>query len=337
MCAQAFFQGGSPSNYTIGGTRFWFNRLADESVSPVRYEGFVDMGNVVDSNLEQEIEEQDHFSSKTGTRRKDRSLVKEISEEGIFTLDELSTENLRSFFRGGVVTDLPAQPTDPADWQATTAYVLGDWVASTSPAGFNFVCIVAGTSDGSEPTWPTAESGTVVDDGATWQAFQSNVVTDEIIQLRRTDVKILANGYVAEDVVVKDITDVTTHTITTDYLLVTDSVSGYIGIKRVAGGGISDGDFVRVSYNHSTRLSRRFAPATNLEVKGQALFFGVSDTGNEFSRSFALAQLEPEGAFAMNDDDWSNYQLRLKILDNSDSVAAAPFGLFYHYGTGANI
>jgi len=337
MCAQAFFQGGSPSNYTIGGTRFWFNRLSDDSVTPNRYEGFVDMGNVVDSNLEQEIQEQDHFSSKTGTRRKDRSLVKEISEEVIFTLDELSTENLRSFFRGGDVTDMPAQPADPADWQATTAYVVGDWVAATTPAGYRFICTTAGTSDASEPTWPTAEGGTVTDGTVVWTAWPANSVDDEIIQLKRTDTKILRFGYTAEDIVVKDITDVTTYVKDTDYEEVAISPGGYVGIKRIEGGAIADGDFVRVDYNYVSRVRRRFAPATSLEVVGQALFFGVSDTGNEFMRSFRNAQIEPEGAFAMNDDDWSNFQLRLKILDDSDTVETAPFGLFYHYGTGTDL
>lgn len=337
MCAQAFYQGGSPSNYTIGGTRFWFNRLVDDTVSPARYEGFVDMGNVVDSSLEQEIEEQDHFSSKTGTRRKDRSLVKEISEEGVFTLDELSTENLRAFFRGGDVTDQPAQPADPADWQASTAYVLGDWVAATTPAGFNFICTTAGTTDASEPTWPTAEGGTVTDGTVVWTAYPANVVADEVMQLERTDVKILQLGYLAEDIVVKDITGVTTHVKDTDYTEVTISPGNYIGIKRIEGGGIADGDFVRVGYNYASRVRRKFYPATNLEVKGKALFFGVSDTGNEFARQFRNAQLEPEGAFSMNDDDWSNMQLRLKILDDSDTVSTAPFGLFYHYGTGSDL
>ncbi len=265
-----FFTGGSPSNYTIGGTRFWFNRLADETTTPVRYEGFRDMGNVVDSSLEQEVEEQDHFSSKTGVRIKDRSLVKQITEEVLFTLDELSTENLRSFFRGGDVAE----------------------VASAASVG----------------------------------------VADEIMQMGREDVRILGKGFNAALIEVKDITDTTTYVLDTDYAVV-DIIGGFKGIRRIATGAISDGDFVRVNYDYDVRAHRRFSPATNLEVKGQALFFGVSDTGNEFIRSFLLSQLEAEGAFELNDDDWSTFQLRLKILDNSAAVPTAPFGLFEHYGT----
>jgi hypothetical protein len=254
-----YYQGGSPANYTIGGVRFWFNRLADDQTTPVRYEGYQDMGNVVESSDEQATEEQDHYTAKTGVRIRDRSLVKQIEEEIVFTLDELSTENLRSFFRGSDVADV---------------------AAATGVA-----------------------------------------VTNEVMQAVGEEVRILGKGYNASSIVVKDISGSPTHVEDTDYTVV-DIIGGYKGIKRIDGGGISDGDFLLVDYDYDIRAHKRFNPGTNLEVKGEALFFGVSDTGNEFIRSIALGQLEPEGAFSLNDDDWSNFQLRLKILDNSAAVAA---------------
>jgi len=333
----SYYQGGSPSNYTIGGTRFWFNRLVDDTVTPNRYEGFVDMGNVVDSSLEQAIEELDHFSSKTGTRRRDRNLITEISEEVIFSLDELSTENLRSFFRGDAVTDETGRPSTASAWAATTAYVVGDYVEPTTPDGNVYKCTVAGTSGATEPSpWNTTEGATTTDGTVTWTAYAIPTVTDEVMILPRTDVKILGQGYSPSDIIVKDITDVTTYVLNTDYTVV-DILGGYKGIKRIVGGGIADGDFVRVSYSYATHDRRMFAPATSLEVKGQALFFGVSDTGNEFVRSFRNTQLSPEGAFTLDDEDWSNYQLRLDILDDSDVTPTAPFGLFYHYGVGTDL
>jgi len=334
MCA--FYQGGSPSNYTIGGARFWFNRLVDDTVTPNTYEGFRDMGNVVDSSSEQAIEELDHFSAKTGTRRKDRSLVTEISEEIVFTLDELSTENLRSFFRGDAVTSVVGRPASASAWQATTAYVVGDYVEPTTPDGNVYKCTVAGTSGASEPTWNTTEGATTSDATVTWTAYAIQQVTDEVVQLIDTEVRVLGNSYNGESIVVKDITGVTTYVKDTDYSEV-DIIGGYKGIKAIAGGGITSGDFVRVSYDYETRDNKLFYPATKLEVIGQALFFGVSDTGNEFMRSFAKAQLEPEGSFSLDDADWSNFQLRLKVLDNSDAVPTAPFGLFRHFGVGQDI
>lgn len=67
-----------------------------------------------------------------------------------------------------------AQPTtyyeakDPSAWQASTAYSLGDAVRPTTRNGYAYECTVAGTSGGSEPTWPTTPGNTVVDGTVTW-------------------------------------------------------------------------------------------------------------------------------------------------------------------------
>ena len=331
------YAGGSPQNYTVGGTRFWFDRLIDDSATPPTYEGYRDMGNVVDSSLEQAIEELDHYSSKSGTRRRDRSLVTQIEEEIVFTLDEPNVENLRSFFRGGDLTDVLAQPGTAADWLATTAYVLGDWVVPTTPNGFIYKCTTAGTSDGSEPSpWSVIVGGTESDATVVWTVYTLAAVANEIMKLDGVELRIMGHGYAAAQVVVSDITGVTPFTLTTDYTI-EDVTGGFKGIKRVAGGGITDGELVSVDYDYATRANKQFAPATSLEVKGMAMFFGVSDTGNEFIRAFRLAQIEPDGAFEMDYEDWSDFQLRLKILDDTDVTPAAPFGLFNHYGVGTDL
>lgn len=59
---------------------------------------------------------------------------------------------------------------DAADWAATTAYVVGDFVKATSEAQptLLFECTVAGTSGGTEPSWDTTPGNTTVDSGVTW-------------------------------------------------------------------------------------------------------------------------------------------------------------------------
>ena len=331
------YAGGSPQNYTVGGTRFWFNRLVDDTLTVPTYEGFRDMGNVVDSSLEQAIEELDHYSSKSGTRRRDRKITTQIEEDITFTLDEPNVENLREFFRGGALTDVVASPGDASDWLATTAYVLGDWVVPTARNGFIYKCTTAGTSDSSEPSpWDLVAGGTTTDATVVWTTYVLAARANEVMQLVGTETRILGYGYAAASVVVSDITGVTPFTLTTDYLIV-DVIGGYKGIQRVAGGGITDGEFVSVDYDYETRANKLFSPATNLEVKGQAMFFGVSDTGNEFVRSFRTTQLQPDGAFELDDEDWSTFDLDLSILDDTDVTPTAPFGLFRHYGVGTDL
>ena len=56
----------------------------------------------------------------------------------------------------------------PGAWQATTAYSLTDYRTPTTPNGYRYECTTAGTSGGTEPTWPTTVGGTVADGTAVW-------------------------------------------------------------------------------------------------------------------------------------------------------------------------
>ncbi len=53
-------------------------------------------------------------------------------------------------------------------WAASTAYTTDTWVKPITSNGMVYECTIAGTSGGSEPTWPTTEGDTVVDNQVTW-------------------------------------------------------------------------------------------------------------------------------------------------------------------------
>lgn len=68
---------------------------------------------------------------------------------------------------------------NPDEWQAATAYTLresgdattGSVVKPTTQNGFHYKCSVAGTSGGTEPTWPTTAGATVTDGTCEWTAY----------------------------------------------------------------------------------------------------------------------------------------------------------------------
>lgn len=72
-------------------------------------------------------------------------------------------------------------PMTAATWVTATAYTAqtpgdaktGDIVAPSVANGFWYVCTVAGTSDASEPTWPTTEGATAPDNDITWTAVRA--------------------------------------------------------------------------------------------------------------------------------------------------------------------
>ena len=73
-------------------------------------------------------------------------------------------------------------PTATLDiWVASTAYSVGDCIVPTSSNGFRYTCTIAGTSDSSEPTFPTVGIGsTVVDNTVTWALTAAEHPTTEV-------------------------------------------------------------------------------------------------------------------------------------------------------------
>src|SRR5688572_29551914 len=59
-------------------------------------------------------------------------------------------------------------------WASATAYAVGDAVKPTTRNSYWYRCTVAGTSAGTEPSWPTTLGNTVVDGGTlTWKCISA--------------------------------------------------------------------------------------------------------------------------------------------------------------------
>lgn len=60
-------------------------------------------------------------------------------------------------------------PAGQTAWASSTSYSAGAIVRKTTTNGRTYRAMNAGTSGGSEPTWPTSTGGTVSDNGITWK------------------------------------------------------------------------------------------------------------------------------------------------------------------------
>jgi hypothetical protein len=63
------------------------------------------LGNVVTGNFNSDITYLDHFTAKTGSRKKDRSIPQEIAIQLNLTLDEPNVDAMNYFMLGGTVAD----------------------------------------------------------------------------------------------------------------------------------------------------------------------------------------------------------------------------------------
>lgn len=94
---------GSPENYTIGGIRLFFNELVNS-----QYQGFLYLGNVTTAGLSPTVEKLEHYSSKSGKRLRDRSVVKQAQLTLNCTLDEPNATAMNLFMFGAGLTDSAA-------------------------------------------------------------------------------------------------------------------------------------------------------------------------------------------------------------------------------------
>ena len=85
-------------------------------------------------------------------------------------------------------------------WSSSNAYSVDDFVIPTVANDHYYKCTVAGTSDVSEPTWPT-DGSTVVDGTATWLdmgVIEYTLSTDYQVNYRIGLLEVLANGGIAD-------------------------------------------------------------------------------------------------------------------------------------------
>lgn len=73
------------------------------------------------------------------------------------------------------------------DWQAGTSYSLGNQVKPTTANGYIYVCVTAGTSNTTEPTWGTTVGQNTDDNSVVWQCYPYNISAKRIYRLNQGD------------------------------------------------------------------------------------------------------------------------------------------------------
>ena len=88
-----------------------------------------------------------------------------------------------------------SQVTTYTGWVNLTAYTTGNIRVPTVDNGHRYRCTVSGTSDTVEPTWPTSDGGTVVDDEVTWEEYGGALADNEIWADVSTNEVTTGDGY----------------------------------------------------------------------------------------------------------------------------------------------
>ena len=111
------------SNYFAGGTRLYVQKAGTT--------GLLDLGNVINPSISPATENLEHFTSRFGTRRRDRREQTQRSYSISFTLDEFSPENLALVFSAGSGDPTALAQTAQTDFTEDITVVLNRGIRLT--------------------------------------------------------------------------------------------------------------------------------------------------------------------------------------------------------------
>lgn len=117
----------STENYTVpGGVKLFFDDGTGER----------DLGNITGLDIEPSTEELEHYSNRSGRRRKDKVIVLEERLNIKFKFDEPVIENLRHYFKGGSIESVNEGTADKTDQKLTLTgellYSVGQYFGLSS-------------------------------------------------------------------------------------------------------------------------------------------------------------------------------------------------------------
>lgn len=123
-------------------------------------------------------------------------------------------------------------------------------------------------------------------------------------------------------VVVEDDTPVTpvVFDVTDDYTV--DAARGLVYI--VPGGGIANGENLTITFNAAAGALKQLRGGIRTTIEGRFQFLSDNASGPNYRVEAHRVSVTPEGELGLITDEFGNFQLRLKVLDDSANHPDAP-------------
>lgn len=124
------------------------------------------------------------------------------------------------------------------------------------------------------------------------------------------------------NVVVEDDTPVTpvVFDVTDDYTV--DAARGLVYI--VPGGGIADGENLTITFDAAAGALQQLRGGVRTTIEGHFQFWSDNASGPNYRVEAHKVSITPEGELGLITDEFGNFQLRLKVLDDSANHPDAP-------------
>lgn len=325
----------SVENYTLGKGRLFF----DQHDSTGALTGEKALGNAPALTFSMAVEKLDHYSSQSGLRAKDKSVVVEVTPTLNFTLDEVNKQNLNMLFFGSQTTNSQTGG-DTTNQQITTSTTQGLYYSTGKRCIGIWKLVYSGAAGGpfddGLTTEETITGGTstdtatvVYDDVANSTLYLIDVTDTEFFDVGETITGGTSSAtatvvsiatWTEGELVAFDDTKASIYA-ASDYIV--NCRAGLIGIAE--GGAITDATTLRIAYAWPTQTYYTISGLSQTSLEGQVRFVSDNAEGPQMELRAWKVNLTPDGDTAFIGDDWSTIAFTGEILKDEAGHPAAPY------------
>lgn len=320
-------------NYTLGKGTVAFNRKVSGS-----YTGYRDLGNAPSLTMNVDISNLDHYSSRSGLRSKDKTVVQEVTPVLNFGLDEITDKNFAMSLLG-----LETSSSQTAEACVSTSVTVGSTLdiytqldhkklvgvsyikynAETSPIATSGT-LTGGTSGATatiENAYAATDSGLIVLSNITGTFETGETLTDDVVGEVTSDGVVIEQD--ADDILVMDTSAaLVLYTAGTDYRVKVTSGD----IMYLSSGNISESDELTVAYAVEAATYSTINMLQETEILGKFKFVSDNATGANYELELWSVSLVPDGDMALIGEDWMNLNFTGEMLKDEAGHPAQPYG-----------
>ena len=321
----------STENYVLGrGMLYW----DPWDSTNLRYTGERALGNAPEVSINMNASFLDHYSSMSGFKSKDKTVINEVAPTITFALDELVSDNWQLLVFGtkssvtqaaldGTETTAITYPTKgyyyDLEWRSIQTKVI---THATPSSGGPFVAgetITGGSSSKTAVILEVRSSTSLIiksDGGLT----TGEVLTGGTSSTKATMtlVPVATSGIVT---VYETATPTNIKTVGTDYTI--DAASGRIYFPTTS--TITNDLSLTVAYGCATTTYSKITGLTSVGQEGKIRYVSDNPEGGQWEMLIWKVRTKPNGDTALIGDDWARLSFQGDILRDATYHASSPY------------
>lgn len=321
-------------NYTLGrGALFWDPWDAVN----LRYVGERALGNAPEISINMNATFLDHYSSLSGFKSKDKTIVNELAPQITFTLDELVSDNWQLLVFGEK-TEV-SQVADDSNTVVIPAplkdryYDLG--LRAIASTRITHGTVTSGPFQVGETVHnavaPNNATATIVEVGATWLIVKDVAVngsgtafaaSDTLTGATSSATATASTGAVAVPGLVSlKTTSGSTYYASTDFSV--DAVSGRIYFPSTS--TIVEGTSLTANFGVAATTYNKINALTSVGQDGKLRYVSDNPQGGQYEMIIWKVRIKPNGDTALIGDDWATLPFQGDILRDATYHPSSPY------------